>query len=143
MEGTMNKLYEMICAELEEIAEKPELSAGDLDVAHKLVVTKEKMLRIEELEGNLGYSGDGEWNAAGRYSRGYSRNNGMMGGGNSYARSRDARGRYSNRGYSRNGYSMDDGRGMMAEQLRGMMEDDSLTQQERAALQKAMEMMGR
>lgn len=140
MDGTMNKLYEMICAELEEIAEKPELSAGDLDVAHKLVVTKEKMLRIEELEGNLGYSGDGEWTATGSYGRGYSRNRGMMGG-NSYARSRDARGRYSSRGYSRTGYSMAEGRGMMAEQLQEMLADETLTPQERQALQRAAEAM--
>ena len=121
MDGTMEKLYGILCDELSMIADKGSLSAGDLDAVHKMVVTKEKILRIEELEDNLGYSNAGEWNATGMYSRnGYSR------------RTRGNR-------YSGRRYSMAEGHGMIAEQLRGMMEDETITPTERQALQRAMD----
>ena len=64
--GTMEDLKRMICTELEEIAKKGEMSAGDLDTVYKLIVSKEKLLRIDELEEKLGYSEDSrKW----RYSR--------------------------------------------------------------------------
>ena len=59
MEKTMENLKDMICTELEEIAHKGEMSAGDLDTVYKLIVSKEKLLRIDELEEKLGYSEDG------------------------------------------------------------------------------------
>lgn len=84
----MEQIKDMVCQELEDIARKGELSAGDLDVVHKLVVTKEKLLRIEELEQDLGYS-EGQWS-------GESDTRGSYRGG-SYSRRRDSRGRYSSR----------------------------------------------
>lgn len=128
MNGTMEKLYNILCEELEMIANKDGLSAGDLDAIHKMVVTKEKLLRIEELEENLGYSNAGEWNASGMYARTARR-------GNSY---RSRGGRYSGRRYS-----MADGRGMIADQIRGMLDDDSLSQADREVLQRAMEQINR
>lgn len=115
-----DKLMDMLCTELDEIAEKGQLSAGDLDTVHKLIVTKEKLLRIEELEDNLGYSQDGEWTARGNYGR------------NSYARGRH---------YVRGHYSMTDGRSMMKNSLADMMEDNSLSDRERNALRNAYEVM--
>lgn len=131
-----DKLMEMLCAELDELAEKGQLSAGDLDTIHKLIVSKEKLLRIEELEGDLGYSEDGGWRAEGTYGggRNYSRNsygNGGMNGGNSYRR--NARGRY-----SRSGYSMADGKERIIEQMEEMMNSGDLSQMERQNMEKAM-----
>lgn len=149
--NAMDQLKDIICRELDEIAEKGEMSAGDLDAVYKLVVTKEKILRIEELEEELGYSQDGGWRAEGTYSRGgrYDRRmsyddrggsydgNSYGGNGNSYGR-HYVRGHYS-RGRGR--YSMSEGKDMMAEQLRGMMDDQDLSQADRQALQKAMEQL--
>lgn len=126
--GTMEDLKRMICTELEEIAKKGEMSAGDLDTVYKLIVSKEKLLRIDELEEKLGYSEDGrKW----RYSR-----DGEPDGGSSYGRhyvrahySRDGRGRY----------SMDDGRTMLADQIRDMIDNSDLSQNQKGALRKAME----
>lgn len=126
--GTMEDLKRMICAELEEIAQKGEMSAGDLDTVYKLIVSKEKLLRIDELEEKLGYSEDGrKW----RYSR-----DGEPDGGSSYGRhyvrahySRDGRGRY----------SMDEGRTMLADQIRDMIDNSDLSQNQKGALRKAME----
>lgn len=128
MEKTMENLKDMICTELEEIAKKGEMSAGDLDTVYKLIVSKEKLLRIDELEEKLGYSEDGrKW----RYSR-----DGEPDGGSSYGRhyvrahySRDGRGRY----------SMDEGRTMLADQIRDMIDNSDLSQSQKGALRKAME----
>ena len=128
MEKTMENLKDMICTELEEIAKKGEMSAGDLDTVYKLIVSKEKLLRIDELEEKLGYSEDGrKW----RYSR-----DGEPDGGSSYGRhyvrahySRDGRGRY----------SMDDGRTMLADQIRDRIDNSDLSQNQKGALRKAME----
>ena len=55
----MEELKRMICTELEDIAKKGEMSPGDLEAVYKLIVAKEKLLRIDELEEKLGYSEDG------------------------------------------------------------------------------------
>lgn len=77
MNDSMENLKRMLCKEIEEIAKKNDLSASDLDLVHKLVITKEKLLRIEELEEDLGYSEAGDWRAEGTYGRGgsYARGN--------------------------------------------------------------------
>lgn len=94
MNDSMEILKQMICKELDEIAEKGEMSPGDLDVITSLLISKEKLLKIEKLEGEGGYS-EGDWSANGSYSRG-----------NSYANMYDRGGAYSEgRGYSREGYS--------------------------------------
>lgn len=87
----MDKLYEMLCKEVEEIAKKGELSAGDLDTVHKLTDTMKNIDKIEMLEeGNYsqgnGYAQNGGgWEAQGNYDRG-----------NSYRRNY-SQGRYSRR----------------------------------------------
>ena len=45
------KLKDMLCQELDEIAEKGELGAGDLDIAHKLTDTVKNIYKIEMLAG--------------------------------------------------------------------------------------------
>lgn len=127
----MDELKDMICRELDEIAMKGEMSAGELDTVYKLIVAKEKLLRIEELEGDLGYSQNGgNWSANGSYAR------------EPYAR--DSYGRHYVRGhYSRGHYSMDDGKSMIVDQIRGMMNDPALNPTDKQALKKAMEQLQR
>lgn len=110
-------LKETLTAELEEIARKPEMSAGDLDAVHKLTDTIKNIDKICMIEEG-GYSEDG-----------YSRDNGS-----SYARrKRDSMGRYSRDGYPSNrmndrggyrgNYSRDDGKEHMISMLEDMMSD--------------------
>lgn len=123
----MEELKRMICTELEDIAKKGEMSPGDLEAVYKLIVAKEKLLRIDELEEKLGYSEDGKnW----RYSRDGEPS------GNSYGRhyvrahySRDRSGRY----------SMDEGKTRLADQIKDMIDNSDLSQNQKTALRKAME----
>ena len=105
----MEELYELkrkLCDELKEYGHK-EMSAGTLDVVDKLAHTVKNLDKIiENYDGNYSnYMHDG-----------------------SYARNRDARGRYSSRGYSRN-YSY---HGDMMHELNELMEEapDERTKQE-------------
>lgn len=115
----MHELKEKLCDELEEIANKGELGAGDLEIVHKLTDTIKNLDKIEMLED--GYSQAGDWEIEGRaYNRG-----------NSYARrKRDSMGRYSRdgrmvRGGYRDGrmYSRAEAKEGMMEHLEDMMED--------------------
>jgi len=68
----LEKLRDMLCSEIEEIADKGELSAGDLDTVDKLTHTVKNIDKIEMCEDG-GYSrSDGEWQAdmRGTYGRG-------------------------------------------------------------------------
>lgn len=127
----MNKMMNLVCKEYDDFANKGALTAANLDMAYKLVMMKEKLLRIDELEEKLGYSQTAypEYNRRMPYS--------MHGG------EWDARGSYGYEGDSYRGqrYSMDDGRSMMGDRLNSMMNDPNLSQQERMALKKAMESM--
>lgn len=74
----MNTLYDlrdMLCDELDEIVKKGNLSAGDLDVVHKLVSTMKNIDKITMYED--GYSRGGDWSAdiRGNYGKGSSYNN--------------------------------------------------------------------
>lgn len=106
------ELKEKLCEELEKIAKKRDLSAGDLEAAHKLTDTIKNIDKIEMLEDGM----DDD-----KYSRAYE---GRMGGrmnydnGASYARRRNARtGRYER------SYSRADGADDMIETLEDIMED--------------------
>lgn len=95
----MKLLYDLkdkLCDELDEIARRPDLSAGDLETVHKLTDTIKNIDKICMLE-EEGYSRAGEWEAKGRFGDNY---NGRYDGGNSYARDRkrDSMGRYSRDG---------------------------------------------
>lgn len=129
----MDELMDMICRELDEIADKGELSAGDLDTIYKLIVAKEKLMRIEQIEGEQGYSRDGEWNASGVYAR---RGNSYDDNGNSMAR----RGMHYVRGhYSRdNRYSgADDVQSKLAE----LMDAPELNAQQKQTIKRMMDEM--
>ena len=114
----MYDLRDMLCKELDEIAHKGELGAGDLDIAHKLVSTIKNIDKIDLMD-DEGYSRDGDYSQR-RYSRdgdhsqrGYSRDS--YGGGSSYAR----RGTH----YVRGHYSRDGAKDDMKRQLQEMLDN--------------------
>ena len=118
----MYDLRNMLCDELDELARKGELGAGDLEIAHKLTATIKNIDKIEMMESE-GYSGTGDWEAdiRGTYGRGDSWR----------GRHRDSRGGR----YSRTG-----GAERLREQLNDMMRE---TDDERVkeALRRAMTLM--
>ena len=126
-------LKEMLSAELEEIARKPEMSAGDLETVHKLTDTIKNIDKICALEEDGGYSEAGDWE--GDYGRGSSYANR----GKHYVRghySRDGRGGYSRDGRM-GGYSRHDAKEAMMEQARDMMES-ATNEREREAIRRFM-----
>ena len=156
----MHDLKDLLCAELEDYAEKGKksgkMSMGDLDSIHKLTDTVKNILKIDMLEEETGYSEDGAYMGEGRIY-GTSYDDGMRrGGGYSYARGRgryakrDNMGRYSrDDGYMRrdgrgirDGYSRDEGKAYMMEQLEDMMEDAEKPA-EKETLRRCMEALKR
>lgn len=122
----MHELKEKLCDELEEIARKGELGAGDLEIIHKLTDTIKNLDKIEMLEDGGGYSQAGDWEMEGRGS--YERGSSYRG------RKRDSMGRYSSTGRM---YSRADVRDGMMAQLEEMM--DHASEQERTILRQAMD----
>lgn len=127
----MHELKEKLCDELEEIAKKGELGAGDLEIVHKLTDTIKNLDKIGMLED--GYSQAGDWEIEGRaYNRG-----------SSYARrKRDSMGRYSRDGRAmryRDGrmYSRDEAKDDMMEQMEALMEQAG-SEKEREAIRRCM-----
>lgn len=133
----MYELKDKLCKELDEIARKPEMGAGDLEIIHKLTDTIKNLDKIEMLEDDGGYSQAGDWEIEGRaYNRG-----------NSYARrKRDSMGRYSRdgrmmRGGYRDGrmYSRAEAKDEIMEKIEDMMDDaDS---KEKEILRRAMDQL--
>lgn len=156
----MHDLKDLLCAELEDYAENGKksgkMSMGDLDSIHKLTDTVKNILKIDMLEDESGYSEDGAYMGEGRIY-GTSYDDGMRrGAGYSYARGRgryakrDSMGRYSrDDGYMRRdgrgmreGYSRDEGKAYMMEQLEDMMEDAEKPA-EKEALRRCMDALKR
>ena len=125
----MHELKEKLCDELEEIARKPEMGAGDLEIIHKLTDTIKNLDKIEMLEDG-GYSQAGDWEADMR---------GTYGRGSSYrGRKRDSMGRYSREGRGgRGGYSRHDAKEAMMEQMEMLM-DQAGSEREREAIRRCM-----
>lgn len=117
----MYDLRDMLCKELDELARKGELGAGDLEIAHKLVSTIKNIDKIEMMEDD-GYSRDGDYSR--RYSRGdYDRD-----------MSNARRGTH----YVRGHYSRDGAKVEMKRQLQEMLDqadDDTV----RRAIQRCMD----
>jgi len=121
----MYELRNMLCDELDELARKGDLGAGDLEIAHKLTDTIKNIDKIEMMEDDgysqRRYSRDGDWEADMR---------GTYGKGSSYAR-RDTH-------YVRGHYSRDGARDDMKRQLQEMLnnaDDESI----RKAIQRCMD----
>ena len=121
----MYELRNMLCEELDELARKGDLGAGDLEIAHKLTDTIKNIDKIEMLEDDgysqRRYSRDGDWDADMR---------GTYGKGNSYAR----RGTH----YVRGHYSRDGARDDMKRQLQEML-DNADDESIRKAIQRCMD----
>lgn len=151
----MHDLKDLLCAELEDYAEKGKksgkMSMGDLDSIHKLTDTVKNILKIDMLEDESGYSEDGAYMGEGRiYGTSYD-DEMRRGGGYSYARGRgryakrDSMGRYSrDDGYMRRdvGYSREDGKEYMMERLGELMEE-AQKPAEKEALRRCMEALKR
>lgn len=121
---SMNAMYDlrdMLCKELDEIARKGDLGAGDLDIVNKLVGTIKNIDKITMYED--GYSRGGDWSAdiRGNYGRG-----------NSYGN----RGKHYVRGHYSRGDAAEHMRSQIEEMLRNA-DDDRV----RDALRRAMEAM--
>ena len=153
----MEDLKDLLCAELEDYAEKGKksgkMSMGDLDSIHKLTDTVKNIMKIDILKEETGYSEDGAYMGEGRiYGTsydGYDRGTSYARGRGRYAK-RDSMGRYSrDDGYMRrdgrgmrDGYSREDGKAYMMEQLEDMMEDAEKPA-EKEALRRCMEALKR
>ena len=126
----MYELKDKLCKELDEIARKPEMGAGDLEIIHKLTDTIKNLDKIEMLEDDGGYSQAGDWEADMR---------GTYGRGSSYrGRKRDSMGRYSREGRGgRGGYSRHDAKEAMMEQMEMLM-DQAGSEREREAIRRCM-----
>ncbi len=123
----MYELKEKLCRELDEIARKPEMSAGDLETVHKLTDTIKNIDKIDMLEDG-DYSQSGDWEGRSSYNRG-----------SSYAN----RGKHYVRGhYSRDGrmYSRADAKDRMMEQMEEMMGSAS-NDRERDIIRRCMDQL--
>ncbi len=106
----MKALYDLkdkLCAELDEIAAKPNMSTGDLETVHKLTDTIKNIDKIMKLEDESGYSRAGGWETRSTYGYPYDER------GSSYMR----RGEH----YVRGHYSRDDARQHMITELQDML----------------------
>ena len=146
----MHDLKDLLCAELEDYAEKGKksgkMSMGDLESIHKLTDTVKNILKIDMLEEESGYSEDGAYMGEGRiYGTsydGYDRGTSYARGRGRYAK-RDSMGRYSRDGRGmRDGYIREDGKAYMMEQIEDMMEDAEKPA-EKEALRRCMEALKR
>ena len=154
----MEDLKDLLCAELEDYAEKGKksgkMSMGDLDSIHKLTDTLTNLLQIDMPADESGYSDAGpslgEGRIYGTSYDGYDRGTSYARGRGRYAK-RDSMGRYSRddgyvrrygRGMRDGGYSRDDGKAYMMEQLEDMMEDAEKPA-EKEALRRCMEALKR
>lgn len=129
----MYELKEKLCKELDEIARKPEMGAGDLEIIHKLTDTIKNIDKIDMLEDD-GYSQAGYRDGGSSYNRGSSYANR----GKHYVR-----GHYSRDGYSmegrgnRGGYSRHDAKEAMMEQMEMLMEQAG-SEREREAIRRCI-----
>ena len=125
----MHELKAKLCNELDEIARKPEMGAGDLEIIHKLTDTIKNIDKIGMMQEDGGYSQAGDWEVDDRYNRG-----------NSYrGRKRDSMGRYSRDGKARDRimYSRADAKDHMMDELEEAMNAAS-TEREREIIRRAM-----
>ena len=156
----MEDLKDLLCAELEDYAEKGKksgkMSMGDLETVHKLTDTVKNIMKIDVLKEEVGYSEDGHYMGEGRIY-GTSYDDGMhREGGYSYARGRryarrDSMGRYSRddgMSYARDvrgmrgGYSREEGKEYMMESLEELMES-ATKPAEKEALRRCMDALKR
>lgn len=119
------RLMERLCDELEKFSGKQSINDSDLETISMLsgsIKNLKKIMMMDSGEYSQAYSRDGDWEARGSYNQG-----------SSYKR--DSRGRYSRE----RGYSRDNARDRMLEEMESMM--SSASGQDREILRHAMEQM--
>lgn len=119
----------MLCKELEQLARKRELSAGDIDVVDKLTHSIKSIVTVMAMEDsgysyNDGYSGARRRDSMGRYADG------------AYDGGYPSR-RYYDGGYSGRRYSREEGKSKMIQEFEKLM-DDASNPDEREILQSAI-----
>lgn len=125
----------MLCKELEQLARKRELSAGDIDVVDKLTHSIKSIVTVMAMEDG-GYSYEGNSGARGRNR---DMNRYAYEGGNSglyYDGGYPSR-RYYDGGYSGRRYSREEGKSKMIQEFEKLM-DDASNPDEREILQSAI-----
>lgn len=132
----IEKLKDKLCGELETVSRKSTISPSDLDSMQKMIVSIEKLMKIEEMEG-------GEYSE--RYSRARSRSY------NSYGNSYDGNS-YNDESYGddysgrqhwvRGHYSRAEGSSMVKDHIRKMMDENEISGNDRRTLERAMEILG-
>ena len=151
----MEDLKDLLCSELEDYAEKGKksgkMSTADIEVIDTVLNSVKNIYKIDKYKEEMGgYSEDGHYMGEGRiygtsYESGYSER-----GGSSYARGRgryakrDSMGRYSRDDGMRyrGGYSRDDAKSYMIEQIEEMMEEAEKPA-EKEALRRCMDALKR
>lgn len=142
-----DRIKDMLCDELEEIAKKNELTSSNLEVIDKAIDIVKDIATIHAMEQEYGSSDDG-YSRDGGYSQGYygrmpyyMYDDGMPHDNSSYARGRgtyakrDSMGRYSSDGRSYDGYSGD-----TKEELQRLM-NSAANDREREVIRKALDSM--
>ena len=130
---TLEKLRDMLCEELDDYAEKKDMSTADLEKVHVITDTVKNIEKICIMDEDGEYSQAGDWEAMGRGHFGdYDRGNSYRG------RRRDSMGRYSR---ARGRYSRDGGEDMM-EHVEKMMEEAE-TPEERKTIKRFKEELER
>lgn len=154
----MEDLKDLLCAELQEYAENGKrsgkMSKADIEVIDTVLNSVKNIYKIDKYKEEMeGYSEDGAYMGEGRiYGTsydGYDRGTSYARGRGRYSK-RDSMGRYSLDNGSmrrdlrgmRDGYSRDDGKAYMMEQLEDMMEDAEKPA-EKEALRRCMEALKR
>lgn len=132
----LHELKEKLWAELEELAEKRDMGAGDLEVVHKITDTIKNIDKICMLEEEGGYSEAVDGMGYGRGSSYANRGKHYVRGHYSRDGGRDGMGGYSSRRDNRGRYSRDDGRSEMMEHLE--MALDSASDQDRETIKRFM-----
>ena len=126
----LDDLRDMLCDELDEIAKKQEMSAGDLETVHKLTDTIKNIDKICIMEEDAGYSQAGDWEMEGRGS--YNRGNSYANRGKHYVR-----GHYSRADGREGRYSRADRKERMIEHLESMMQGAE-SEKEREAIRRCI-----
>lgn len=131
MSRKFEEIRDMLCEELDKIAEQGELSAGSLELVDKLTHSIKSIDTIMAMEyagySERGYSYNRDWRDGDMRGNSYARGDGRGRGQNAR---RDSRGRYSREG----GYSY-------AEDFRGMLEEAMQSAPNEQAREKLRRMM--
>lgn len=134
----LEKLKDTLMRELDEIAEKGTISAGDLESVFKLVMAIKGIYKIERYTEEYGHSNNGGmWKAEGGYS---THEIPHYDEGISYSsrRRRDAMGRY-----SRNEYSTTMAKHELASNIRDVMGMSEMSNTDREILNKALSVLSK